>query len=138
MDLAKVKKRLIQEEGKKHFPYRCSADKISIGVGRNLEDRGISDITIDQMLDEDIDICVGELRQNLSWFDNAPSGIQDVLIDLAFNMGVPKLLTFVKTLELLRTSQYAKASDELLRSRYAAMLPNRSGRNAEMIRGHAD
>lgn len=137
MDLEKVKKRLIVEEGKKHFPYRCSANKITIGVGRNLEDRGVSDITIDQMLDEDIDICVGELRQNLSWFDNAPSGIQDVLIDLAFNMGVPKLLTFVKTLELLRTSQYDKAADELLRSRYAATLPQRSGRNANMIRDHA-
>ena len=83
MDLEKVKKRLIQEEGKKHFPYTCSANKLTIGVGRNIQDRGISDITIEQMLDEDIDIIVGELRQNLSWFDNAPSGIQDVLIDLA-------------------------------------------------------
>jgi len=108
MDLEKVKKRLIVEEGKKHFPYRCSANKITIGVGRNLEDRGVSDITIDQMLDEDIDICVA------------------------------KLLTFVKTLELLRTSQYDKAADELLRSRYAASLPQRSGRNANMIRDHAN
>lgn len=138
MDIAKVKKRLIQEEGKKHFPYTCSANRLSIGVGRNIQDRGISDVTIDQMLDEDIDICVGELRQNISWFDNAPSGIQDVLIDLAFNMGVPKLMTFVKTLELLRTSQYDKAADELLRSRYAATLPERSGRNANMIRSHAN
>ena len=137
MDLEKVKKRLIQEEGKKHFPYTCSANKLTIGVGRNIQARGISDITIDQMLEEDIDICLGELRQNLSWFDNAPSGIQDVLIDLAFNMGVPKLMTYVKTLELLRTSQYDKAADELLRSRYAATLPQRSGRNAKMIRAHA-
>lgn len=137
MDLEKVKKRLIEEEGKKHFPYTCSANRLTIGVGRNIQDRGISDITIDQMLEEDIDICLGELRQNLSWFDNAPSGIQDVLIDLAFNMGVPKLLMFSKTLEYIRTSQYKKAGDELLRSRYATTVPARAGRNADLIRAHA-
>ena len=138
MDLERLRKRLIVEEGCELLPYRCTADKLSIGVGRNLEERGISHDTAMQMLDEDIEICVGELKQNLSFFDQLPDEIQEMLCDLAFNMGVPRLMTFVKTLKLLKEGDYAAAADELLESRYASTLPARAGRNADILRRHAD
>ena len=58
--LDRVRKRLIQEEGLKLQLYHCTAGKLTIGVGRNVEDRGITHDTAMQMLDEDIDICVGD------------------------------------------------------------------------------
>lgn len=137
MDLERLRKRLIVEEGCELLPYRCTSDKLSIGVGRNLDERGISHDTAMQMLDEDIEICVGELKQNLSFFDQLPDEIQEMLCDLAFNMGVPRLMTFVKTLKLLKEGDYAAAADELLESRYASTLPARAGRNADILRRHA-
>jgi len=134
MNLEAIRNRLVLEEGLKLTPYKCTANKLSIGVGRNIEDRGISNETAMQMLDEDIDIMVNELHQNLSWFDKQNDAIQGVLIDLCFNMGISRLLMFVQTLKLIEQGQYAMAADELLDSKYAAMLPARSKRNAEILR----
>ena len=134
MNLEAIRNRLVLEEGLKLKPYQCTANKLTIGVGRNIEDRGISNETAMQMLDEDIDIMVNELRQNLSWFDKQNDAIQGVLIDLCFNMGISRLLMFVQTLKLIEQGQYAMAADELLDSKYAAMLPARSKRNAELLR----
>lgn len=131
--LDRVRKRLIDEEGLKLKLYHCTAGKLTIGVGRNVEDRGITHDTAMQMLDEDIDICVGELEKNLSWFEDAPDKIQEVLIDLCFNMGINRLMGFVKTLHKLKTGAYKEAAVELLDSRYAASVPNRAKRNADII-----
>ena len=137
MDLDKVKKRLIQEESMQLFPYKCSAGKWTLGVGRNIEDRGISDITAMQMLEEDIDLCVEELARNITWWEEAPDGIQEVLIDLCFNMGISRLMLFTKTLGYMGSGEMKKAADELLNSRYATMVPNRAKRNADIIRSYA-
>ena len=134
MNLEAIRNRLVLEEGLKLTPYKCTANKLTIGVGRNIEDRGISNETAMQMLDEDIDIMVNELRQNLSWFDKQNDAIQGVLIDLCFNMGISRLLMFVQTLKLIEQGFYTMAADELLDSKYAAMLPARSKRNAEILR----
>lgn len=131
--LDRIRKRLIQEEGLKLKLYHCTAGKLTIGVGRNVEDRGITHETAMQMLNEDIDICVGELEKNISWFDEAPAKIQEVLIDLCFNMGINRLMGFVKTLHKLKTGAYKEAAEELLDSRYAASVPNRAKRNADII-----
>ena len=131
--LDRVRKRLISEESLKLKLYHCTAGKLTIGVGRNVEDRGITHDTAMQMLDEDIDICVGELEKNLSWFEDAPDKIQEVLIDLCFNMGINRLMGFVKTLHKLKTGAYKEAAVELLDSRYAASVPNRAKRNADII-----
>jgi lysozyme len=137
IDREGIRNRLILEEGLELFPYKCTAGKTTIGVGRNIEERGISHEAAMIMLDEDIDICVEELRKNLSWFDDAPVQIKGVLIDLAFNMGINRLLGFVQTLKHLREGDYAAAATELLDSRYAQMLPQRSQRNAALIMGAA-
>ena len=137
MDIESVKKRLIQEEGLELKPYTCTANKLTLGVGRNIQDRGISEATAMQMLEEDIDICIEELQRNISWWDEAPDGIQEVLIDLCFNMGIKKLMLFTKTLGYLGSGDVMKAADELLNSRYATMVPNRANRNAEIIRSYA-
>jgi len=38
-----IRKLLEFEEGLKLKPYKCPAGKLTIGIGRNLEDRGITE-----------------------------------------------------------------------------------------------
>jgi lysozyme len=90
-----------------------------------------------QMLDEDIDLCIHELEKNISWWDEAPAGIQEVLIDLCFNMGISRLMLFTKTLQYLSHGDMENAADELLNSRYATMVPKRAKRNADIIRSYS-
>ena len=86
MGLERIRQNLIREEGLKLKPYTCIAGKLTIGVGRNIEDRGITEETAMQMLDEDIEICLAELRANVSNFDQHPASVKETLIDLCYNM----------------------------------------------------
>ena len=134
LDMAKVRENIIKHEGWKQFPYRCTADKLSIGVGHNIEDRGLSNAAIEFILNEDIETCLMELQGSLSFWDTLPSEVQAALIDLCFNMGISRLMQFRMTIQHLKDGEWDKAAEELLDSRYAAQLPHRAEANADLIR----
>jgi len=136
--MQRIRTTLIRHEGVELKPYRCTSDKLTIGVGRNLDDNGISQETAMQMLTEDIDAAVEDLRRNLSWFDDTPVPVQEALVNLTFNMGMPNLMQFRKTLILLRDGAWDKGADELLDSRYATQVGYRAREVADMIRSAAD
>lgn len=138
MDKERIKRTLIRHEGIELKPYRCTSDKLTIGVGRNLDDNGISQDTAMQMLEEDILSSVEDLRRNLNWFDDAPGVVQEALVNLAFNMGIVRLMQFRKTLINLRNGEWDKGADELLDSRYATQVGYRANEVADMIRSAAD
>lgn len=90
------------------------------------------------MLDEDIDICINELQQTVSYWDELPEIVQEALVNLCFNMGIKRLMAFKKTFGYLREQQYDKAADELLDSRYANQVGERAEDVADMIREGAN
>lgn len=138
MDMERIKTTLIRHEGLELKPYRCTSNKLTIGVGRNLDDRGITHTTAMQMLDEDIELSIEDLRRNLSWFDEMPEPVQEALINLAFNMGIVRLMQFRKTIAFLRDREWDKAATEMLDSRYATQVGRRADEVADMIRSAAD
>lgn len=138
MNIQRLRQQLIKHESIELKPYRCTSDKLTIGVGRNIEDRGISHETAMQMLDEDIDICVNELQQTISYWNDLPSRVKEGLINLCFNMGISRLMAFKKTFGFLRESMFDKAADELLESRYANQVGQRAIDVADMIREGAN
>lgn len=134
MDITKVRQQIIKSEGWERFPYKCPANKLTIGVGHNIEDRGLSDAVIGFILDEDIDICISELRGSLSFWDDLPDPVQEALIDLCFNLGISRLMQFRMTLKHLKDGAWDLAATELLNSRYAAQLPRRAMMNSQLIK----
>lgn len=132
-----IRQNLIAEEGLELHLYKCPADHWTIGVGRNLQSRGISETTAMQMLDEDIDICLAELNATINNFERLPEPVQLTLVDLCFNIGLKRLLGFKKTLKYIQegliTGNYTKAAVELLDSAYARQVPNRARRNYERL-----
>ena len=138
MNIQRLRQQLVTHEGVELKPYRCTSDKLTIGVGRNIEDRGISHATAMQMLDEDIDICINELQQTLSYWNDLPSRVKEGLINLCFNMGISRLMAFKKTFAYLRSGDFSKAADELLLSRYANQVGQRAVDVANMIRDGAN
>ena len=126
-----IQEQLIRHEGLKRFPYldccgkpwrecTCSTKgKMSISVGRNLDDVGLSDNESRYLLDNDVGRVRMELDEALPWWRSMDEIRQQVLIDLGFNLGVltppetAKLLKFHETLELYRTGQYAAVADRL-------------------------
>ena len=132
MDMERLKRDITRREGLRLFVYDDHLGNPTIGVGRLLS-RGISETTAMQMLEEDIDIVLNELKHKLPWFDEMPEVVQECLVDLGFNLGVPRLMQFQLTLGFLQAHKFQEAAEELLRSRYATQVPNRANEIAEMI-----
>lgn len=126
-----IEARLTREEGKRRKPYldccgmpwrECGCKemgKMTIGIGRNLDDVGLTDNEIEYLLQNDLGRVRAELDEALPWWRSLDSIRQQVMVDLGFNLGVltppgkAKLLQFNKTLELIRTGQYVAASKRL-------------------------
>ena len=62
-----------------------------------------------------------------------PERVQEALVDLGFNLGVPRLMKFELTLGFLQKRKFVDAAEELLNSRYATQVPNRALEIAKVI-----
>lgn len=129
----RLTEQLMVHEGLKLQPYKCTAGKLTIGVGRNLDDVGITDIEAKFMLENDIARCLGECAREFDWFIDAPELIKEAVINLVFNMGISRFRKFKKTIEHLSNKEYTLAGAELLNSRYAEQVPRRSEQIANQI-----
>jgi len=134
MNATRLRNTLIRHEGLKLLPYKCTAGKLTLGVGRNIEDRGISKETAMQMLDEDIELCLNELMERLNYFENLPTEVQETLVNLCFNMGISRLMKFQLMLGAIQAGQYELAAKELLDSRYARQVGKRAEELADILR----
>ena len=125
-------------EGVRNKVYKDHLGIETIGVGRNLVDRGLSDEEVDYLLTNDITIVENELDNGVSWWRDLDEVRQRAFADLAFNMGLPRLHGFVKMLDALQRRDYHAAAADLLDSKYSKQVGERSNRVAEMIRTGAD
>ena len=130
---------LLRHEGLELKLYKCPAGKWTIGVGRNLEDRGITEEEALYLLRNDIEISIDELINTFPWFMRLDEVRQMALVDLHFNLGLNTLKTFRKTLSLIEQAiegnvSWSEVSSELLNSRWADQVGHRSQTVANMIR----
>jgi len=131
--LNRIKSMLQEHEGKRAKLYRDTGGIPHIGVGRNLNN-GLRDDEIDLMLDNDIQQCIEECASAFPWFNTLDQTRQDVITMLCFNMGLPRLNQFVKTLALIQEGKFEESAAELLDSRWAAQVgENRSFTLAGML-----
>lgn len=126
-----IEEQLILHEGMKLKPYRCTAGKLTIGVGRNLEDRGISEEEALFLLQNDIENVIKQLER-YSWYTGLDPVRQKVIIDMSF-MGMGSLLGFKKMIAALELGDYEEATKEMLDSRWAEQVGQRAVRLAEMM-----
>ena len=98
---------LIRHEGLKLKPYTDTVGKLTIGVGRNLTDMGLTQDEVLLLLQNDIERCRCELNKALPWWVKLGEVREAVMLSLCFNLGMSKLLSFKPTLGLIENGQYA-------------------------------
>jgi len=125
-----LKTQLIRDESLRLKPYRDTVGKLTIGVGRNLDDRGITEAEADLMLENDIADHHQKLLENLPWTGQLDEARLGVLIAMSFNMGENRLEGFHQTLSLVKTGNYGAAADEMLNSTWANQVGARAHRLA--------
>jgi lysozyme len=123
---------LKRHEGRRLKPYLCTADKLTIGYGRNLDDNGISEDEALYLLQNDIDACYSELNV-FNWFQELDQVRQEALVDMRFNLGLPRFLSFKKMIARLIAKEYSQAAEEIINSLYAKQVGDRANEIAYMI-----
>ncbi len=136
-----MSERLIEQlkvhEGVEAFAYHCTANKLTIGVGRNIDKDGglgLSEDEIDYLLKNDIYRCRKELSETFSWFDDLDSVRQDALCNLHFNLGLTRLLGFKKALGFMASGDFYMAADEFLDSNWRNQVGDRAIEVTDQIR----
>lgn len=135
MDLVVLRSEIVRDEGVRLFPYRDTAGNITIGIGRNLSSVGVSSAEVQAMWLADVDRATAGLDRALPWWRTLSEDRQRVLVNMAFNMGVPKLLTFKRMLAAVKDGQYQAAADEMLDSEWSKQVVGRATRLAKIMAG---
>lgn len=124
---------LIRDEGMKLRVYMDTKGKMTIGVGRNLEDQGISEDEALTLLRNDISIARKEAGK-YTWFGSLDDVRQAVTLSMIFNMGATKFADFKRFFAAMEKQDFNSAASEMLSSVWASQVGKRSVRLAEMMR----
>ena len=134
MNRDQLQEDLILDEGSRLKPYRCSMGKLTIGIGRNLDDVGISKAETLALLAADIARAEQGLDDYHSWWRSLPEPAARALVNMAFQLGLGGLAKFRQTLALLKAGDYANAADAALDSLWAKQTPERAQRIVALFR----
>jgi lysozyme len=125
---------LIRDEGLRLKPYLDTVGKITIGIGRNLSDRGISREEATVLARNDIAAAVADLDCHAPWWASLSEARQRALLNMTFNMGWPRMSGFAAMLAALHAGDHAAAADAALDSAWARQVGARALRVSELIR----
>ena len=147
-------KKLIAHEGLRLEVYQDTLGINTVGIGRNLEDRGItnqelSDLDIPSiehvykygiteadavyLATNDVQIVEEELLRAHPCVDSLDSVRQLILMDMAFNMGVPRLCKFKNMWTAIHNEDFITAAKEMLDSRWANQVKSRATKLAHAM-----
>ncbi|MEO5335234.1 MAG: glycoside hydrolase family protein [Magnetococcus sp. YQC-5] len=152
INLARMEQQLIGEEGFRLMPYKDTEGHWTIGVGYNVDANGIpfgiskedffeNGITKEQamiLLANGISKAIQDMAKYVPCFTGLDEIRKRVLIDMAFNMGGQRVLTFKNALLCLAQGHYQAAAKAMLDSLWARQVPGRANRLAEMMRTGKD
>lgn len=135
-DREKLRRQLLRHEGLRLKPYRDRGGKLSIGIGRNLDDVGISPIEAHILCDNDINRALAWLAvRHGDWLLSLDPVRQAAVVNMGFNLGPEGFDTFKLFIAAMVERDYARAAIEMLHSDWSTQVGNRATELAGIIRG---
>lgn len=130
-----------KHEGYKCFPYKDTQGLLTVGYGHNLvakplDPQVLALLQLAYHLQCMIDTKqVTTYLQQIPWFQKLDSVRQAVLIDMAYNLGIPRLLEFHQMLQAVQEGHYQEAANQMLDSTWAKQVGPRAIEDAALMRG---
>jgi lysozyme len=125
---------LIRHEGLRLKPYRDTRNKLTIGVGRNLDDAGITREEALMLLNNDIATVRREVAHAFQWVSRLNPVRKDVILNMVFNLGLPRFRRFKNTIAAIKAEDWEKAAREMLDSLWAKQVGRRAKELAAMMK----
>jgi lysozyme len=141
MNIDKLKEQIKHSEGVRTTAYKDTLNNWTTGVGHLIRlpdeeyllEKELTEEEVDQIFITDLNQAIDDARKFISQ-DSIPEEAFFVVVDMAFNLGLPKLMRFQNFQQALRDKDFVQASFKMLDSLWAKQLPNRSKRLAKQMR----
>ncbi|MFW5606137.1 MAG: glycoside hydrolase family protein [Campylobacter hyointestinalis] len=87
----------------------------------------------DKILKKKLAKLTSKVYDAIPWINNSPKEVQEVVIEMAYQMGVGGVLKFKNTLNFIKENDYKNASSNMMKSLWAKQTPNRAKKLANII-----
>ncbi len=146
MNLERLKRQLEIDEGKKLRVYLDHLGYPTVGIGHLVKDSSpervrslqvgdkITEEECHELFIQDISIAVGDCKIIFDEWDSFPSEVQEILVNMLFNLGRPRFLTFKKMIAAVYQRDWQRASEEMADSRWANQVGARATRLIKRMR----
>lgn len=141
-----VQNMLIEDEGLELRPYfdccgkffrECDCapqGKLTIGIGRNIEDIGLSENEAIDLQLNDIKRVSSLIDRSFPWFEKLSTPRRIVIVSMVFNLGLDGVKEFQKMIQSIESGDFENAGNEMLDSKWASQVKDRSVRLAQIMK----
>jgi lysozyme len=144
MNIAQLREQLKIDEGVKYEIYKDHLGYDTFGIGHLVvkEDvefgqsvgTKVSEDRVNKVFEKDVQKMIKEAKILFPNFDSLPEEAQQVIVNMTFNMGRPRLSNFKKFIAYINESKWEEASKEMLNSAWAKQVGKRAQRLSDRIK----
>jgi lysozyme len=144
MDIIRLREQLKHDEGCKFSIYKDQFGYPTFGIGHLIIESDpeygqptgtlITEDRVNEAFEYDIQRTISDTKVLFPTLDNIPEDAQQVLVNMCYNMGKPRLSKFLHFIEFIHEGNFYSASYEMLNSAWAKQVPNRANRLSLMLR----
>jgi len=138
MDIEKLREQLKIDEGCVYSVYLDHLNLPTVGIGHLVTEwdeeyekpvgTEVSEDRVNELFDKDVQVTIDECKVLFDDFDELPEEGQQIIANLMFNMGRPRLSKFVKFREAVKNRDWVEAGNQLKDSRYYTQVTTRADR----------
>ena len=121
-------------EGFRSKVYKCTEGYDTIGYGFAIKDLHLDEDLAEIILRRKVKELMLRVQQKFPFIVDMPDEIQNVVVEMCFQMGLSGFSKFKKTISLLESREFLSASKEMLDSRWAKQTPNRAKKLSDIVK----
>ncbi len=144
MNIDQLREQLKIDEGVKYEIYLDHLGLPTFGIGHLVlesdQEHGqpvgtpITEDRVNECFDRDVEVVLGECRILYDNFDELPEEVQQIIANMMFNMGRPRLSKFKGMKRGVDAQDWNAAADEMVDSAWYRQVTNRADRLVERMR----
>lgn len=142
MNLETLKQQLIVDEGYRSTVYRDSLGYMTVGIGHlvqpadNLHFGDYADNErVMAFFEHDVNHAIEGAKSIFKSFDDMPEDVQQVVVNMVFNLGATGLSVFKKFIAAVKAGNWAQAAEEMKDSIWYTQTGCRSRRLYNRMKG---
>ena len=144
MDINRLRVEIENDEGCKYEVYLDHLGLPTCGIGHLILESdpeycepvgtAVSEERVKELFDKDCQVVIDECKILYPNFDTLPEEVQQIIANMMFNMGRPRLSKFKGMKAGVDVRDWNKAADEMVDSRWYRQVTNRAERLVKRMR----